>query len=56
MTYRYNHRKPLIMTTNLSQEVLSILILPGGYGGVQENLPEVIGMRALRDCSRCVAT
>jgi DNA replication protein DnaC len=49
ITYRCNHRKPLIATTNLDPDVVVDYVTPGGTDVPKKGLAEVIGKRA---CSR----
>jgi DNA replication protein DnaC len=46
ITYRCNHRKPLIATTNLPDENVMEYKDAGGVGVSRKTLAEVIGTRA----------
>jgi DNA replication protein DnaC len=47
ITYRYNHRKPIIVTTNLDPKGTALAyVTEGGKEVTKKSLPEVIGLRA----------
>ena len=46
ITYRCNHRKPLIATTNVSDSPVIDYVTPGGREIPKKTLSEVIGVRA----------
>jgi DNA replication protein DnaC len=46
ITYRYNNRKPLIVTTNLDPKGALAYVTDGGKEVTKKSLPEAIGMRA----------